>query len=152
MIKGWKRRGKIEFKKPIILQNEKEEDINILIIPYINDPSENAFIYQPGKIINCHVKEIIMEVRLVVNDDDRYLLHDDDRGSLDSIIEEYKTTTLRKKRRTTKHLWGRNLQFLVSNQAGTMRELTVQSQVRLSLLDPVFSLMAKEDILVEEEQ
>ena len=62
-----------------------------------------------------------MGVRLVVNDDDPYLLDDDARESLDYIIEEYKMTALR----TTKHLGGWNLQFPVVNQAETMRELTV---------------------------
>ena len=99
LIKSGKSRGKIEYKKPANLDNEKERNINVVAIRTSVLMITHSCISIRSNNERSHIKDIIMGVRLMVNDSENYILDDDDKASLDSIIEEYKTTVLKKKKK-----------------------------------------------------
>ena len=102
MVKSGKSRGKIEYKKTVNLNDEKEQDITIMIIPYTSQDGDTNFRYKVGKSKNVHIQDVIMGVRLYVNDNEQYTLDQDDSSSLESIMEEHRSIAdsrrIRKKR------------------------------------------------------
>ena len=127
MVKAGKSRGKIKYKRPVNLNDEKEQNITIMIVPYAST-DDNHFTYQVGGMKNVHIKDVIMGVRMFVNDSECYALDDDDRASLNSIIDQYKSTALKKKsQRKRKNELQENRAIMIADYGGV--DGTVRSVV-----------------------
>ena len=86
MIKKSGKRGKIEYRNPIDLnEHDKCSDIEIVAVQY-EHRQDNDYEYCLGKGHRMQLKDVSMGVVLTINDDGLYRLNDDDVTCLTKLL------------------------------------------------------------------
>ena len=97
ILKKSGRRGKIEFRRPVSLNNcEKESNLQFILTKYKAGHANNIFTFAPGSTIIVSIKDILMGCKFVMDDKKCYLLNCDDLSSIDRILNGRKSRNKRK--------------------------------------------------------
>lgn len=80
-------RGKIEYRKPVNIEDDVSQGLFFHIVPYTYDQSQNVYSFNPGNVSVIRGKDIIMSVKLSERDDRSYELSKSDSDNLDEFLK-----------------------------------------------------------------
>jgi hypothetical protein len=86
MVKPSANRGKIEYKRPINLDDQQHQNIEIHLTMYKQD-DDSKFIFCPGDTRVFKAYTVIMGIQLSVQEDDSFLLLESDREELKQFLQ-----------------------------------------------------------------
>ena len=91
MVKPGNRSGKIEYKRPINLENEKDANVEVSLTVYSSGSPEGIYIFCPGETAVFAAYNIIMGVKLNIQEDGTFIIDVDDRKELLEFLQEQET-------------------------------------------------------------
>ena len=97
IVKKSGRRGKIEYQRPVSLNNcKKESNLQFILTKYKAGHANDIFTFAPGNTIIVSIKDILMGYEFVMDDNECYLLNCDDLSSIDRILNGRNSRNKRK--------------------------------------------------------
>ena len=109
MIKPRNKSGKVEYRRPINISDDTNQNIELLLIMYTsssNSTTLGKYEYCEGDMLSFSVWNVIMGVEMTIDDDGLFILSaDDKRDLLQYVAEEQPPKTEQWLRRQCLRQW-----------------------------------------------
>ena len=83
--------GRLEYRKPLKLDDESLSNIILHTVSYASVESE--FKFSPGVMKMINIKDVVTSVKLIVQDNGNYVLDEGNEIALSDLIKSKKRTT-----------------------------------------------------------
>lgn len=94
MLKPGNVRGKLEFKRPISLNDEQHQNVELTLTMYAKQCDQRGvFKYLPGNTRDFTVYSVIMGVKLSIQDNECYTLDEQDCQELEAFLQSQAAPT-----------------------------------------------------------